>query len=151
MMLNLGLSPDSTIFDAPFRITFSVQSSSGARRRLDFLEHQRAVRNRFQQVDVESHVLSSLSARDQAAIAAKSNILVSVCGGGVATATFLPRGSSLILFYEESEEPSRHRERLDWDLLNHAYFSTHWIKIGEGSTEVLMLLIEQILSHQAES
>ena len=66
-------------------------------------------------------------------------IFVSACGGGSATAYFLPRGSSLVLYYNETggmdyfsnENKTGGQALLDWDLMNNlGYLKIHWLPIG---------------------
>jgi len=58
---------------------------------------------------------------------------VTGCGGGAVTATFLPRGASLLVFYSErggveNNKASGKPARLDWDYFNNmAYTKVHWI------------------------
>ena len=41
---------------------------------------------------------------------------------------FLPKGASLISFYNEIEKGGDTRARLDWDLLNNlSYLRVHWL------------------------
>ena len=66
-------------------------------------------------------------------------IFVSACGGGSVSAYFLPRRSSLILYYNETggkdyfdgNRLTGGQALLDWDLMNNlGYLRVHWLPIG---------------------
>jgi hypothetical protein len=78
--------------------------------------------------------------------------------GGAMTATFLPRGASLILFCPEkggfdfflfnlTGGPSF----LDWDLFNNAgHLRTHWLPIGSMNTQQGLDAFEQLIRHEID-
>ncbi len=82
-------------------------------------------------------------------------IFISACGGGSATAYFLPKGSSLILYYNEvggmdyfdNEKNTGGQAMLDWDLMNNlGYLKVHWLPIGsmneQGGLDALVSLVQ---------
>lgn len=128
------------------RIVFSVESSKDWDRRLNFTQHQKALHAHLDlnRVTVEAHRLWQLSLEDQLRLAVQTDVFVTVCGGGSMTATFLPRGATLIVFYNptggydyahgiRNHQPAR----LDWDLLNHAasHLRVHWMPITETTRD----------------
>lgn len=131
MLQNLGLSTAPLSSAPPFNITFSIHSSNSFYRSKSFEAQSKAVKEAFKEgVNVGSHVMSKLSAYEQARITIGTAVFVTVSGGGAATATFLPRGSSLILYYDERGSMNeKNPARLDWDLLNNIYIRTHWLPL----------------------
>eukprot|EP00934_Nitzschia_sp_Nitz4_P003570 Nitzschia sp. Nitz4//scaffold69_size99277//72167//73774//NITZ4_004643-RA/size99277-processed-gene-0.25-mRNA-1//1//CDS//3329556745//3560//frame0 len=126
-MQHLGISPFTlTTPKAPFNIVFSVGSSSVEARKLDFALHESLLQRKFkpEQATVRSVTLKDLTLRDQVQLASETTIFVTGCGGGAVTATFLPRGSTLIIYYpatggRKHNAPTNSPARLDWDLFNH--------------------------------
>lgn len=121
------------------RIVFSLESSQDWDRRLDFAAH-RAALAKAGILGVEVHRLWNMSVEEQLRLSATSDIFVTACGGGGALpVTFLPRGSSLILFYNPEGgydyATGRRRPdwpaRLDWDLVHFAaaHVRVHWMPI----------------------
>ncbi|OEU14176.1 hypothetical protein FRACYDRAFT_261899 [Fragilariopsis cylindrus CCMP1102] len=82
---------------------------------------------------VETHKLSQLSLEEQIILASKTAVFITYCGGGAITASFLPKGSSVIIYYREKggAESNRHTglpARLDWDFFNNlGYLHVNWI------------------------
>jgi hypothetical protein len=72
---------------------------------------------------VERRVLATLTPAQQASLAAKSAIFVTVAGGGALTAQFLSRGAALIIYHENQEQI--HDGFVDWKIWN---FLTSWIR-----------------------
>jgi hypothetical protein len=72
---------------------------------------------------VECKVLSALTPAQQASLAARSAIYVTVAGGGALTAQFLSRGAGLIIYHENQEQI--HDGFVDWKIWN---FLTSWIR-----------------------
>jgi hypothetical protein len=74
-----------------------------------------------------------MSVEEQLKTAAESSVIVTAAGGGAMTAMFLPKGASLIIFYEDKQHYNKKNEnpaRLDWDYFNNAaYLRTHWFPI----------------------
>ena len=73
--------------------------------------------------------LYKLSIEEQVQLTAEASIFISVCGGGAVTAMFLPKGASLLLYFNENPSVIRRHDtpaRLDWDLLNNiGYIRVH--------------------------
>jgi hypothetical protein len=73
------------------------------------------------------------------------------------TATFLPRGSSLIVYYNhtggldfDTLKSNGSPARLDWDLLNNAaHLRVHWLPITESMNEGSELeLFVRLVQHE---
>jgi hypothetical protein len=114
--------------DLPFRALISTNSSRAGKRILDFERYKTEIEKAFDasRLTVEMYELKTLSLREQMRIATETLFYFSACGGSVVTATFLPRGASLILFYSVMKGPTR-PARLDFDLLNNLpYVRVHW-------------------------
>ncbi len=114
--------------DLPFRVTISTNSSRASKRILDFEPYKIAIEKAFDpsKLAVEMYELKKIPLRQQMRIATETLFYFSACGGSVVTATFLPRGASLILFYSIMRGPTR-PARLDFDLLNNLpYVRVHW-------------------------
>ena len=66
-------------------------------------------------------------------MASRASVYVTWCGGGAITASFLPRGGSVQIYYAETggTESNVHTNepaRLDWDFFNNlAYLHVNWI------------------------
>jgi len=145
--MNLNLNSN---FNQPiqFRIILSAHSSNYPQRNFDFEEQQKALSEAFPTTDVSTVVLSKFPLREQIELISQpkqfSNkehiIFITACGGGSVTGFFLPRGSSMILYYDESGghdflskfNMTGGQAMLDWDLLNNlGYIRAHWLTIGK--------------------
>ena len=140
-------------------ISFSVLSSRDWDRRLDFAPQVDALRKTLskEQAHIRTFALWNMTLPEQLQVAVSSNIFVSTCGGASMTATFLPRGASLIIFYNpmggwdfETQTTNGHPARLDWDLLNNAaHLRVHWLPLSStmNSTDDLELFV-QLVKHE---
>jgi hypothetical protein len=126
------------------KIVFSLESSKDWDRRLDFVPYREALQAALQSgnvdVPIEAHRFWELSVEQQLQLTASTSILIATCGGGgVLPVTFLPRGSSMVVFYNPEggydystgEKRPDWPVRLDWDLLQHAaaHVRVHWFPI----------------------
>ena len=163
MLRNLEIPIEPKSFGPPYKVVFSKFSSKTAGRVKGFGKQLNLLKKHFNQsyVQTESHRMSGYSLHEQARITSEAAIFVSVVGGGTVTATFAPRGSSIILFYESKggikknvmvEEPAR----LDWDVLNHAsHVRVHWLPVEtldeDKDLEFFLELVKHelhLISHQ---
>jgi hypothetical protein len=157
MMSNLGLPVE---FDQkpPFRIVFSEKSSDIPSRYIDFSTQMDVLRRTFnpKYVSVESYVLKDLSLVEQVEIASRASIFITGCGGGAVTATFLPKGSSVLLYYVEDGGLKNGREtgkpaRLDWDLFNNlGYLKVHWLPKTTMRSEVDLRSLVLLVQHELD-
>jgi hypothetical protein len=151
---NLGVAqpPPQQLDDLqrPYKIIFSLSSSTRKNRNIDFHNEIEALQAIFRNKDtadnhnnkddatamnvvVESYIFKDYSLKEQVEIANSASIMISGCGGGAVTAMFLPRGASLLLYYA-ADGGIRHNKRtykparLDWDYFNHlGYIKVHWL------------------------
>jgi hypothetical protein len=156
MMENLHI-PTRYTHEPPFRIVFSESSSSIGHRNFDFSKQKHLLQESFHSsyVTVESYVFSELSLTEQVEIAGQTSIFITSCGGGAVTSMFLPRGSSVVMFYleyggivhgKESNQPAR----LDWDLFNNmSHLKVHWLPggtmKGDRDLRAFVLLVQHEL------
>lgn len=135
MMSNLHVPPDSGVNGPPFSVTFALGSSQKKERHFSFSKQITAMEEAFGKlVDLRTVHMSRENLKNQVKIASESTLYVTACGGGAVTATFLPPGASLILFYTEVRDGAA---RLDWDILNNmAWIRTHWLPAKTMDDEV---------------
>lgn len=148
----------------PYRIVFSERSSSLGHRSLSFGPYVKALKEaaaddlddiEILQVQMKMHSLT-----EQAEMVSRAAVYVTGCGGGAVTATFLPRGASLVVFYSQfgGVQNNKHSglpARLDWDYFNNmAYARVHWItqllpSKRETHDEEIRLFVE-LVRHELE-
>lgn len=157
MVSNLGL-PIEYEQTAPFRIVFSEKSSDMPSRYIDFSTHIDILRRTFNPalVSVESYVMKDLSLSEQVEIAGQTSIFITGCGGGAVSAMFLPKGSSVFLYYLEDGGLKYGRQnnkpaRLDWDLFNNlGYLKVHWLPKTTMLTEVDLRALVILVQHELD-
>ena len=146
MLKNAHLVADTKL-QAPYRVTFSINSSRNLKRRIDFRDEIAAVSN-LSNIEIEGGLhLAELSIPEQVAIASRTAIYVSVVGGGTFPAFFLPQGASLILYGDRDMY-------LDFDLFNnYGQVRVHWMSLAsrKNDTEILLNLIRDELDVIARS
>jgi hypothetical protein len=125
---------------------------------LDFSLHKKLIQQSFDPsyVSVESYVFSRLSLYEQLNIASQTSIFVTMNGGGAVTAMYMPRGSSLLLYYLEyggvvngvlNGKPAR----LDWDLFNNmAHLKVHWLPEGTMQTDSALGAFLLLVQHELD-
>ena len=154
MLENLGIPTRATL-QAPFHVIFSKFSSNSGKRRSGFEPQLQAVQEEFDSslINATGLVMQQLSLQQQAKLASEASVWITSCGGGAVTATLLPRGSSLILYYDPKGSLVRNKPqftpaRLDWDLFNHlSHVRVHWFPTTDmNSPASLKLLVELIKS-----
>jgi hypothetical protein len=144
----------------PFLILFSEASSANPLRNMHFNVFVQALKDlpNFDslKIQIQQVQMKQYSLKEQAELVQRTAIYVTVSGGGAVSATFLPRGSSLLVFYSETGGASNNRPtgmpaRLDWDYFNNmAYTRVHWLskpkKSGlQVSPEDLEIFVELVL------
>jgi hypothetical protein len=142
----------------PYRIRFSRESSRDWSRRLNFTQQITHLEGWLDDPDVSVEVVTlwNMSLREQVELAASTSIFVTACGGGSMTATFLPVGATLIVFYDpvggfdfQSYELTHKPARLDWDLLNNAaHIRVHWLPVSTMDEEDDLVLLLQLIQHE---
>lgn len=143
MLHHLALSSPAPPGAVQRRIVFSVRSSREPARYLDFAEGIERTAEAFAPEGwaVQSVVASRMDAQSQALLAATSTVWVSACGGGAATALFLPRGATLVLYYADSKKEKGVGAYLDWDFFAHlSHVRVHWLHVHSPVADLLRLL-----------
>ena len=149
-MANLGV--DQQPLRAPFKIIFSMASSDKTNRNIDFTRQIACIKKYFNESEVviESYTFKEHSVKEQMELVSQASILVTGCGGGAVTATFLPKGASVFLYYVADGGLRNNRKtftpaRLDWDIFNNlSYLRVHWIPRYIGTMDECSILIQMI-------
>ena len=90
-------------------------------------------------------------------IASQTSIFITGCGGGAVTATFLPKGASVILYYVEDGGVRNNKNtgtpaRLDWDLFNNfGYLKVHWLPKGTMQSETDLKALAVLVQHELDA
>ena len=165
LLENMGFSSALPPPSVRNKITFSTYSSRGFERSLGF-ENQttivnQALMNHHQQekIQVQSITMKDLSLEEQMRVATESAVFVTVSGGGAVTATFLPPGSTLIVYYLEDGGFDFWKynytftpARLDWDLLaNAAHLKVHWLPIKSMESKEDLNILKHLVMHDLET
>jgi len=154
MMRNLQLPIQPlTSQQAPYNVVFSKFSSQSGKRRTGFEKQLKAVEKEFSsnEINATARVMQHMSLHDQVKMASEAAVWVTSCGGGAVTATFLPRGSSVIIYYDPKGSIVRNRARntparLDWDLFNHmSYLRVHWLPTTTMNTPEGLKVLTQLI------
>ena len=148
MMRNLGLRQQYSRPRPPFRIVFSMASTTT--RRLDFRDEIEVLRNNLdpEMVLIEEHYFYNYTLPKQAELTSQTSIYISSCGGGAVTSMFLPQGASAFLYYPTDSGHQTHDfkltgtpARLDWDLFNNlGYVRVHWLPQNSKKRDLDMFL-----------
>ncbi len=137
----------------PLHVTVSVNSSQTPSRNRDFHRQIDRLRQELPTSEalVQSFVMSELPLNEQIRIATTSVVYMSAIGGATVTATFLPKGASLVLFLNDvdqfvDDDPAKGPVYMDWDFWNNAsYLRVHWLPIStmdeSADLEVLVKLV----------
>jgi hypothetical protein len=152
--------------DRQRRIIFSQLSSRDHDRRWNFTAHIDFLQKRISETSsglvVQGLRLWELSMTEQIELVSDTDIFVTTCGGGSMTASFLPRGASLIVYYNatggynfSSHSLTGFAARLDWDLLNNAaHLRVHWIPVtghfdmDENASPEHLELLYRLIQHE---
>ena len=164
VLQNLNLPSSNKKEEAPTtttqrRMVLSAHSSGYKTRDVDFKEQERILSQAFPSWQIQIAALAQLGVQEQIELASTTQIFVSVCGGGAMTATFLPRGATLILYYDETGgyDFATHAQLgspafLDWDLLNNmAYLRVHWLPLGGMHTPEGLRALQSLIQHEVDA
>lgn len=144
--------------DQPPLVVLSQNSSRDWDRRHDFMEQARHLQEKLHHATVELRTLYSMTIPEQVELMSRARVLVTAVGGGSMGANFMPKGATLILYYNphggfdfETFRLTNTTARLDWDLLTNAgHLKVHWLPIDNmdagGGIELLHALIEHELT-----
>jgi len=134
MMNNIGVPTTplkNIIKKGKFKIVFSINSSSTGNRMVSFQEHASRLKKELgekYELEIVKVQLAKLKVVEQIELMSTTSILVTMCGGGAVTSTFLPKGSALFVFFHDEGGDNKTPARLDWDMFNHiSYIRTHWL------------------------
>lgn len=158
MMKNLGIADVSLNQNNQIQIVLSAHSSNYPERDVSFEDQYDTLSKAFPSASLVTVELATMTLKEQVELVSQSNVFVSTCGGGVMTATFLPRGATLILFYNETggfnffnESLTGEPAYLDWDLFNNAGFlRVHWLPIGSMNTAAGLKSLESLVRHEID-
>jgi capsular polysaccharide biosynthesis protein len=146
----------------PRKIIFSEASTAKAGRQVHFSNEIAMLKEHFDPADViiEQHKFSRYTLAEQAELVSDASIFVTACGGGAVTATLMPRGSTVIIYYKEtggikSNKGTNLPARLDWDIFNNlGYVRTFWVpvlsKYDPNDQRAFVKLIEHELLQNLE-
>lgn len=161
MMNNVHVSTTMTTPTRPYNIVFSVNSSSSWKRSLDFQPQIQALQQTFNnndsEIQVQAHVLQNMTLVNQVQLASTASIFISSAGGGAVTAMFVPRGSSLILYYQHDESRSSMTKtfgpaRLDWDFFQHlSHVKVHWLPVKNMNTKQGLKVFTKLVQNEISS
>jgi hypothetical protein len=131
MIRNIGLAnPEADVGpDEPLLVLFSANSSEKRHRVMSFssekkdLERTLLIHSKelgLPAVSVGSYQFSKFTIKEQIQMVSRAAVYVTACGGGAVTATFLPRGASVLVIFPEkggveNNKMSGKPARLDWD------------------------------------
>lgn len=124
---------ETKLHEPPYRIVISSMSSRMPDRKVSFDHHGTLLEYRLgDKYDLEIHSANfeEMSLIEQIELISGASIFISVCGGGAVTGMFLPKGSSMFLYFTKPENRNygNTHARLDWDLLNNmGYLRMHWL------------------------
>lgn len=157
MLHNMGL-PLIPSANNRFRVLLSAHSSGEPGRDLDFQAQYQRLHSAFPSADVQIVEFAQMSLTNQISLTSQSNVFVSTCGGGAMTATFLPRGASLILLYSDQGgfdfttfNLTGGPAYLDSDLFNNAgYLQVHWLPIGSINSPQGLDSLEYLIRHEMD-
>jgi Ni,Fe-hydrogenase III large subunit len=135
LILHVGVEDERRRLKAPFKIVFSLSSSDKTNRNIDFSREIDCIKKNFDETEVvvEEYTFKFHTVKEQMEMVSQASILITGCGGGAVTATFLPKGASVFLYYVQdggatNNVKTKTPARLDWDIFNNlAYLRVHWI------------------------
>lgn len=137
------------------KVVFSIASSDGKGRRMDFQQQSKALQKLNLEFDVDVHMVTmkDLTLMEQVELVHDAAVYISMCGGGAVNAMLLPKGASVILYYFKAGtyENGKRTEKpapLDWDLMNSlSYLRVHWMprETTPGDLDTFLALIQHEL------
>jgi hypothetical protein len=139
------------------KIVLSMPSSTTmlAGHTVDLSKHEQYLRQKYKDqnniIEVESHKLEDLELIDQIQLAMETTVFVSLCGGSSVTGMFMPKGTSLVVYYSEigGRKQSNPLARRSWDILNNlSYLRMHWLPTATMDTEQDMAAFLDLIDHE---
>ncbi|GMI48869.1 hypothetical protein TrCOL_g7273 [Triparma columacea] len=156
MLENLKIDSLSLPKSKPRIITVSCHSSNDSRRSLSFDKQVKILRERLggddSDVVINQVKFAEYSVEEQAKIAIESSVMITAVGGGAVTATFLPKGATLVLFFPfDNNHQKGTAARLDWDYFNNAaYMRTHWFPIETMNEDESLTALADLVAHELQ-
>jgi hypothetical protein len=162
-LANIGLEDHRVVPRAgPHQVVFSQNSSSVPVRMLNFEFEVQVLQKALPHAVVQSTVLKKLSLYEQMELASRTAVLVTFCGGGAVTGMFLPKGASLIIYYQHNGgirngKPTGDLAMLDWDLFSAmSHIRVHWIPLSlrgnpVGQAGLVFLIQHELLLIDSQS
>jgi hypothetical protein len=157
MLRNIGVMKESTV-RAPYKITFSINSSNNPSRRCDFEKQIELIKVNFPYSVVRTVNLGKLSLKEQISIVKESSIFISAVGGSASTAMFMERNTCLILYFNDKDDfvkgapNEKMPNMMDWDFWNNAsYLRVHWLPIQSMDSERDLRILDRLVENEIES
>jgi hypothetical protein len=156
MLENLKIDSLSLPKLKPRIITVSCNSSNDPIRSLSFDKQVKILRERLggddSDVVINQVKFAEYSVEEQAKIAIESSVMITAVGGGAVTATFLPKGATLVLFFPFANNHQKGTAaRLDWDYFNNAaYMRTHWFPIETMNEDESLTALADLVAHELQ-
>jgi len=162
MLRNMGIEDYDERDNSPLLVVFSEHSSVS--RDIDMTKQMNTLKaaisdksrvgDDFPPVDVEGYQFSKHTLYDQAKLVSRAAVYVTACGGGAATATFLPRGASLMLYFQQGGGFEKNKRTgkpayLDYDYLNNiGYVHVHWVPDKTRNTQPDLEALVDLILHE---
>jgi hypothetical protein len=160
MMMMMTVPIDVAVRVVVEVVIYSQRSSDVPQRDVTFDRQVQAVRQRFSSdfVQVENYTMKELTISQQIRIVSDAAIYVSLCGGGAVTGMFVPKDSSIVLYYSEhggldswSGKPSYQPALLDYDLFNSLpYARVHWLPHSTMDTDRDVKILIALIQHEID-
>jgi hypothetical protein len=156
MLANMRLDKP-TVFERPYQITISINSSTNLSRKRYFSKQVQMLRNSFSAKDVVVRTVNmgKLPLPEQIQIVKQSAIFVSVVGGAASTAMFLERNACLVLLFDDVDDFVKFGDdpnmpnMMDWDFWNHAsYLRVHWLPLSTMGKEADLQVLVQLARNE---
>ena len=167
LMLNMGFSRSQIKLnllgrgDKRHKIVVSHLSSQSDEPWNDYLVEVDSTLKSLNSVIVKPADFLHTNVKEQTDLVHDASIMITSAGSGAVTAMFLPRGSSLIIYYDDEFSEGEHVEsgHLDWDFWNNlSYLRVHWLPIRRmyksKDTNTLLHLIQaeiKYMEHHRQS
>lgn len=160
MLRNMGID-ETSVLTSPFQIVLSLNSSSNPTRMYSFEAQIAKLQQSFEPADVVVRplVLADLPLKQQLQVVTETVVYISVMGGSAVFASFLPRGSTVVLFFNDAHDWVIDEEtrdpilpvKMDWDFFNNAaYLRVHWFPVSTMNTEADMKVLVSTIRNDIE-
>eukprot|EP00980_Cylindrotheca_fusiformis_P007656 scaffold1605_cov141-Cylindrotheca_fusiformis.AAC.19 len=151
---NLGLA-DNDRLGSPFKILVATPSLEETVLRSESEILERLLRQNFDtdMASIELHVGKNLRLVDKVHSVLEATVLLVFSFEDAVSATFLPRGATLIIFFDEAKVVDG--QVRNWDLFNNlSYLRVHWFPIGtvrtQDDSQALIHVVRDALRNQED-